>query len=89
MIPNERIVARLKKEYPAGKRIRRLNKVVPYAVPQGTLGTVYDVDDTGSLMVRWDNGQGLNVIYGEDRVEIVKGHGTQRSGDTSLKTPWD
>lgn len=73
MIPNERIVARLKKEYPAGTRIRRLNMVVPYAVPQGTLGTVYDADDTGSLMVHWDNGQGL--YYGEDRVEIVKGHG--------------
>ena len=75
MIPNEKIVARLKKEYPAGTRIRLLHMDDPYAVPQGTLGTVYDVDDTGSLMVHWDNGQGLNVIYGEDRVERIKVHG--------------
>lgn len=25
------------------------------APPIGTLGTVYDVDDTGSLLVNWDN----------------------------------
>jgi len=24
------------------------------------------VDDTASLMVDWDNGSGLNVVYGED-----------------------
>ena len=39
------------------------------ARPVGTKGTVYGVDDTGSLMVSWDNGSGLNVIYGVDRVK--------------------
>ena len=29
------------------------------------------IDDTGSLMVNWDNGSGLNVIYGIDRVRKV------------------
>ena len=24
------------------------------------------VDDIGSIMVRWDNGSGLSVAYGED-----------------------
>ena len=37
--------------------------------PIGTLGTVTGVDDTGSLLVDWDNGSGLNVIYGVDRVK--------------------
>lgn len=41
------------------------------APPIGTLGTVYDVDDTGSLLVNWDNGSGLNVVYGEDIAEKV------------------
>lgn len=27
---------------------------------------VLGVDDTGSVMVKWDNGCGLNVVYGED-----------------------
>ena len=29
------------------------------------------VDDTGSLLMRWDNGSGLNVVYGEDIVRKV------------------
>ena len=37
----------------------------------GTLGTVLGVDDTGSLLMRWDNGSGLNVVYGEDIVRKV------------------
>jgi hypothetical protein len=43
------------------------------APPVGTKGTVLGVDDTASVMVRWDNGSGLNVVYGEDscrRIDI-------------------
>lgn len=36
------------------------------APPIGTKGTVIGVDDIGSIMVRWDNGSGLNLAYGED-----------------------
>jgi hypothetical protein len=36
------------------------------APPVGTKGTVTGVDDTGSVMVNWDNGSRLNVVYGED-----------------------
>lgn len=38
------------------------------APPVGTKGSVKGVDDTGSLLMRWDNGSGLNVVYGEDLV---------------------
>jgi len=38
----------------------------PQAPPAGTFGTVLGVDDTGSVMVHWDNGSGLNVVYGKD-----------------------
>ena len=31
-------------------------------------GTVTGVDDTGCLLVDWDNGCGLNVVFGADRV---------------------
>ncbi len=41
------------------------------APPLGTLGTVIGVDDIGSIMVDWDNGSGLNVVYGEDVVRKV------------------
>jgi hypothetical protein len=43
----------------------------PHAPPVGTLGTVLGVDDTASLIMRWDNGSGLNVIWQQDRVRKV------------------
>ena len=42
------------------------------APPIGTEGTVIGVDDIGSIMVRWDNGSGLSVVYGEDECTEVK-----------------
>lgn len=44
--------------------LERMNDEQAPAV--GTKGTVRGVDDTGSVMVRWDNGSGLSVVYGED-----------------------
>ena len=41
-------------------------------VPIGTQGTVTGVDDTGSLLVSWNTGSGLNVIYGVDRVRKIQ-----------------
>ena len=41
------------------------------APPAGTEGVVEGVDDTASLMVRWNNGSHLHVIYGEDEVRKI------------------
>ena len=35
----------------------------------GTLGIVYGVDAIGSILVKWDNGSTLNVIFREDIIE--------------------
>jgi len=43
----------------------------PQAPPVGTQGTVIAVDDIGSILVSWDNGSGLNVVYGEDLVRRI------------------
>ena len=60
------VVERLKKQYPAGCRVELLRMDDVQAPPIGTKGTVIGVDDIGSIMVRWDNGSGLSVAYGED-----------------------
>ena len=64
--PKREVVERVKKEYPAGTRVILQRMEDPQAPPVGTMGTVTGVDDTASLIVSWDNGSGLNVVYGED-----------------------
>lgn len=64
--PNRKVVESLRKRYPAGTRVELVRMDDPQAPPIGTEGTVTGVDDTGSIMVAWDNGSGLNVVYGED-----------------------
>lgn len=69
--PNDEVLKRLRECYPAGSRVELLEMDDIQAPPIGTKGTVYSVDDTGSLLVHWDNGSGLSVIYGEDIVRKV------------------
>lgn len=66
--PDRATVERVRKEYPAGTRVILEQMDDPQGPPVGTMGTVLGVDDTGSLLMSWDNGSGLNVDYGEDRV---------------------
>lgn len=70
--PSKEIVAALRAKYPVGTRVKLLKMDDIQAPPIGTLGTVFGVDDIGSIMVHWDNGSGLSVSYGEDIVEKVQ-----------------
>ena len=65
MISKEALQA-LRERFPKGTRVELVQMDDPQAPPIGTKGTVIGVDDIGSIMVRWDNGSGLNVVYGED-----------------------
>lgn len=67
MFPKKEIVERIRKEYPKGTRVMLVNIDDTQAPPLGTKGTVIGVDDTGSIMVAWDNGSSLNVIYNVDK----------------------
>lgn len=70
--PSKEIVEQVRRQHPVGTRVELLHMDDVQAPPIGTKGTVTGVDDTGSLMVDWDNGSGLNVIYGVDRVRKVE-----------------
>ena len=67
--PSKEIVERIREEYPAGCRVELIQMDDVQAPPIGTKGTVIGVDDTTSIMVRWDNGSGLNVVYGKESRE--------------------
>ncbi|MFU2163791.1 DUF4314 domain-containing protein [Streptococcus pluranimalium] len=67
-----KIFNNLKTIYPVGTKVRLVKLDDPHPVPKGTLGTVIGVDDIGSLLVKWENGSCLNVLYGIDQVVIVE-----------------
>lgn len=67
---NAKELENVRNAYPAGTRVVMLNLDDLQAPPVGTQGTVYGVDDTGSLLVHWDNGSSLNVVF--DSGDIVK-----------------
>ena len=68
-MPSKHRIAFLREQYPAGTRVALVAMDDAQAPPVGTKGTVLAVDDIGSLIMRWDNGSGLNVVLdGGDRV---------------------
>jgi len=70
--PSRETVERIRKQYPVGCRVELIRMDDVQAPPIGTKGTVVGVDDTGSIMVRWDNGSSLNVVYGEDLCQKIE-----------------
>lgn len=86
MFPSRETVRRVREQYPAGTRVELVRMDDVQAPPAGTKGTVLGVDDTGSLLMRWDNGSGLNVVYGEDVVRKLAAVTTICHGEKKL---WD
>lgn len=71
-MPSREAVEKMRRDYPRGCRVELVKMDDPQAPPMGTEGTVAGVDDTGSVMVSWDNGSGLSVVFGEDCCRRLK-----------------
>lgn len=65
------IIDSIKAKYPIGTRVELVKMDDVQAPTVGTKGTVKGVDDIGSLLIDWDNGCGLNAVYGEDIVRKI------------------
>lgn len=71
-IPSRNEVERILRQYPAGTRICcDCMFDDPRPVPPGTTGIVVGVDDMCSIMVKWDNGQGLSLVPGVDSFHVI------------------
>ena len=66
MFPSKETVETIRSRFPKGCRVELVWMEDAQAPPVGTKGTVQGVDDAGSILVAWDNGSGLNVVYGAD-----------------------
>ena len=64
--PNKEKIEMLRREYPAGTKVELLAMDDRQAPPVGTIGEVIAVDDIGQLVMKWQNGSGLNLIPGVD-----------------------
>lgn len=64
-------IQKIKEIYVKGMRVRLVKMNDTQAPPIGCEGTVRGVDDIGSVEVLWDTGSMLNVVLGEDEIEII------------------
>lgn len=69
------ILASLREQFPQGARVELLRMDDAQAPPIGTKGTVRGVDDSGSIMVVWDSGGSLHVLFGVDECRIIEKEG--------------
>ena len=67
----KRSIVKIKEKYVPGMRIRLIKMNDIQALPSGTEGNVFGVDNTGSIMVSWDTGDSLNIIPELDEIEII------------------
>ena len=64
---SEKELKRLREEFIEGAVVELIEMKDPYhPVPSGTRGKVTDVDDMGTIHVRWSTASSLGVAYGED-----------------------
>lgn len=71
--PTREHIERLRARYPKGTRVRLESMDDAQAPEKGTLGTVFAVDDSGSIHVQWDNGSTLALIPEVDRFTVLEG----------------
>lgn len=69
--PTKKDIERLRRMYPVGSRVELLHMDDPAAPPVGTRGTVLGVDALADLMVAWDNGSGLNIVFQVDECRKI------------------
>ena len=57
-----REIVELRLNYPPGTRIMLDHMDDNWAVPRGTRGSVTQVDDAGTIHMKWDNGRSLGIV---------------------------
>ncbi|MCL1798339.1 MAG: DUF4314 domain-containing protein [Eggerthellaceae bacterium] len=84
--PSKSLLDRIRKQYPEGSRVRLVTMDDPYTdLSPGACGSVGFIDDMGTIFVNWDNGSGLGVVYGTDRIERIDDRNYLRNAELDLE----
>ena len=70
--PSYSTVQKLREKYPIGSRVQLLQMNDLYIhLPPALKGTVIYVDPVGTVIVNWDNGIRLGVVYLTDKIQRI------------------
>ena len=64
-------IKEIKAKFPIGARIKLIRMFDEQSPKAGTLGTIYGVDDIGTILVHWDDGRSLGLIYNLDQFILI------------------
>ena len=79
--PNSEQIKHLNEIYPKGTWVQLVSMEDSQAVKPGTLGTVFCVDATSSIVVDWDDGRSMSLIPRVDSFNIVSKPQKEKAGD--------
>ena len=71
-IPSRQMIEAYQKRYPPGSRIEMTDDVDGETIKNGDKGTVFVVDDIGTVHVDFDNGHSLGLLPYEDHFKRIK-----------------
>jgi len=67
--PSKETVTRVRAAYPPVTRVELVEMDDPFTkLKPGDQGAVRFVDDAGGIHIRWDNGEGLAAVWGNDTI---------------------
>lgn len=72
MLTYQKYVHFMRTQFPAGSRVLLLSYDQPKPVPDGTMGTLTEVDAAGRFLVNWDNGKRTALHIEDDHFRIFQ-----------------
>lgn len=70
MLTFQKYVHFMRTQFPPGSRVLLLSNDSPRPVPDGTMGTLTEVDSAGRFLVNWDTGKRTALNLEDDRFRI-------------------
>lgn len=72
MLTFQKYVHFMRTQFPPGSRVLLLSNDQPKPVPDGTMGTLTEVDSAGRFLVNWDNGKRTALNMEDDHFRIFQ-----------------